>query len=215
MVPWAGRLGLGRFTFDGEVHQVPVDLPPHAIHGLGTHRRWARTGPDSLSLDLGGLWPLGGTATTGFELDADALTMTLELRAGRRSLPAVLGWHPCFRRRLDGDEAGVELRFEPAHCWPRGDDGLPTGGPAPVPPGPWDDCFGGVTEPPVLSWPGGPIVTLNASTDTWVVFDERDHAVCVEPQTAPPDAFNRGDATVLAPGESSRLSVTVSWDRPD
>jgi hypothetical protein len=109
----------------------------------------------------------------------------------------------------------VDLDFDPHHWWERGTDGLPTGLRTPVPPRPWDDCFGGVAEPPVLTWPGGPSVTLSAATDTWVVFDERDHAVCVEPQTAPPDAFNLDLATVLPPGATAGLALTLGWERSD
>jgi aldose 1-epimerase len=192
MVPWAGRLGEGRFTFQGEPTRLPVDLAPHAIHGLGVRREWSPQGESGFSLDLRGLWPWAGTASTSFRLDADSLAMTLEARAAERPMPVVLGWHPCFRRR-------------------RGPDGLPTGAREPVPDGPWDDCFSGVTDPPVLRWSAGPTVTLTARTDTWVVFDERGHAVCVEPQTGPPDAFNLGAAHTLAPGDAIELTLTLSW----
>ena len=212
MAPWAGRLDRGRFGHDGEPIEVPVDLPPHAIHGLGVHQVWDRSG-DGFDLDLRGLWPLGGRVASRFELTEQALTMQVEVTAGDRSMPVVLGWHPCFRRHLDHDRP-VAVGFAPERWWVRGVDGLPTGETAPPPPGPWDDCFDGVGSAPTLTWPGRVTVTLEADTETWVVFDERDHTVCVEPQTAPPDAFNKGGAKILAPGERTALRFTIAWGGP-
>ena len=211
MAPWAGRLGRGRFHFGGERIDVPIDHPPHAIHGLGTGQAWMPA-DDGFELDLDGLWPLGGRVATRFHLTRDGLTMELTVTAGEQPMPVVLGWHPCFLRRL-GDGEPVELGFTAARWWPRGADGLPIGGTEAPPPGPWDDCFGGVERPPRLTWPGQLAVTLEGDTDTWVVFDERDHTICVEPQTAPPDAFNIGGATLLDPGEAAGLRLDIGWDR--
>ncbi len=36
MAPWAGRTGFG--TFDG--HRLPIDQPPHAIHGTVRGVAW-------------------------------------------------------------------------------------------------------------------------------------------------------------------------------
>jgi galactose mutarotase-like enzyme len=209
MAPWAGRLAQGRFHFAGEPIDVPVDLPPHAIHGLGTSQVWM---PAAGGFDLGldGLWPLGGRVTTRFDLTENGLTLELTVTAGEQPMPAVLGWHPCFRRRL-GDGEPAELGFTPRFWWPRGADGVPTGEQEAPPPGPWDDCFGGVERSPTLTWPGALTVTLEADTETWVVFDERDDTICVEPQTAPPDAFNVGGATVLDPGQAAGLRLTIGW----
>src|SRR5262245_49094624 len=40
MVPWAGRVRHGEFAFDGVQYRVPVNLPPHAIHGTAFERTW-------------------------------------------------------------------------------------------------------------------------------------------------------------------------------
>jgi aldose 1-epimerase len=57
-------------------------------------------------------------------------------------------------------------------------------------------------------WPGLLEVALAASVTHWVYYDQPAHAVCVEPQTAPPDALNLGGA-VLEPGGS--LGATFNW----
>src|ERR1700726_1754146 len=33
MAPWSGRIGRGHFTFAGHLYQLPINFPPHAIHG--------------------------------------------------------------------------------------------------------------------------------------------------------------------------------------
>jgi galactose mutarotase-like enzyme len=43
-----------------------------------------------------------------------------------------------------------------------------------------------------------------------VVFDEPDHAICLEPQTAPPDVFNR-EPFVVQPGDPLVATATWSW----
>lgn len=40
MAPWAGRLCEGRFEYEGETFQMPLTLPPHAIHGTVHQRGW-------------------------------------------------------------------------------------------------------------------------------------------------------------------------------
>ncbi len=70
----------------------------------------------------------------------------------------------------------------------RGDDGLPDGRRiTPPPPGPWDDCFEGITAPTVLEWPGVLRLSIDSDAEYVVVYDEQPGAVCVEPQTAPPN----------------------------
>ena len=80
--------------------------------------------------------------------------------------------------------------------------------------GPWDDCFGGVERSPVLTWPGVLRVELQSACPYWVVFTERAHAVCVEPQTAPPDALNH-DPFVVEPGRPPVAGCTMRWALPD
>ena len=41
MVPFAGRIREGRFTFRGRAVELPRNLPPHAIHGTVFERPWA------------------------------------------------------------------------------------------------------------------------------------------------------------------------------
>jgi galactose mutarotase-like enzyme len=78
------------------------------------------------------------------------------------------------------------------------------------PPGPWDDCFTDLHGPPVLSFEGGPVLTIESSCEHLVVYDERVEAVCVEPQTAPPDAPNLAP-TVVEPGRPLVATMTLRF----
>jgi aldose 1-epimerase len=51
---------------------------------------------------------------------------------------------------------------------------------------------------------------VSSSCDHWVVYDQPDHATCVEPQSGPPDGFTLCPE-VLAPGETLRHTMTIAW----
>lgn len=212
MVPWAGRVRDGRFRFRDTTHQLPVDAPPHALHGVGHRNPWTVTGPQSLRLDLDGLWPFGGTVTQELALTPAALQVAMTVTAADEAMPVMAGWHPCFRRRLDhGDPAVLDVAA--TALWERDGTGIPTGRLVPVPPGPWDDAFAGLEEPGI-TWPGAVAVTLRSTAPVWVVYDQDLRLVCIEPQTDAPDAFNRGP-TVLEPGDRLTVTMAIGWSTPD
>lgn len=203
MIPWAGRIRKGRFTFRGGEYQLPINMAPHSIHGTCFTRPWDVNEDGTLGIELGGSWPFGGSAIQRFDLTSDRLICTIEIHNDIRSMPASVGWHPWFRRP-------VSLSFAASKMYVRDDDYIPSGELITPPSGPWDDCFTGVLAPPKLSWPGGPTVTLTSSCDHWVVYDQPAHAVCVEPQTGPPDAFNLAPE-IVEPGKPLIASMTYTW----
>ena len=203
MIPWAGRIRKGRFTFRGGEYQLPINMAPHSIHGTCFNRPWDVNEDGTLGIELGGSWPFGGSAIQRFDLTSDRLICTIEIHNDIRSMPASVGWHPWFRRP-------VSLSFAASKMYVRDDDYIPSGELITPPSGPWDDCFTGVLAPPKLSWPGGPTVTLTSSCDHWVVYDQPAHAVCVEPQTGPPDAFNLAPE-IVEPGKPLIASMNYTW----
>lgn len=190
MVPWAGRIRDGQLTLDGVTHQLPLSKDGNAIHGLGRNVAWERTGDGTYECEIGDPWPTSGVATLTYELLAGGLRTTLTWDDGTDALCSI-GIHPWFRRRLDvGGE--VELVFHPNAMVERGHDGLPTGQLVTPTPGPWDDCFR-ADGAAVLTWPDAIAVDLTSSSPWWVVYDIPTDTVCVEPQSAPPDAFGHRD----------------------
>lgn len=210
--PWAGRLAHGRFSHDGSAFRTPVNFPPHAIHGTLFDRPWQRLDERTIASSLGPHWPFPGRAIQRFHLADDHLTVEFEMHSLAESFPAVIGFHPWFRRRL-GAGAPAELAFHARARHLLDADGVPTGEIAAPGAPPWDDCFTGVDVPPRLRWPGVLELEIGAGSDCWVVYTRPAHAVCVEPWSAPPDAANRGMARRVAPGSPLRLALRLAWRR--
>lgn len=104
MVPWCGRTANGQFQDGAVVHQLPINQPPHAIHGFGRDAPWrpARVTPAeaAFTYDLTEPWPYPGRVTQIVELGPDSLTLTLGVETYGDSFPAQAGWHPWFHRNL-------------------------------------------------------------------------------------------------------------------
>ncbi|MET8027840.1 aldose 1-epimerase [Streptomyces avermitilis] len=213
MVPWCGRIRDGKFRNGATLHQMPLNSPPHAIHGTARDGAWRVARSDKneavLTYDLVAPWPYPGRVTQVAALTEDSLTLTMSVETYESSFPAQIGWHPWFNRNLGQDDARVD--FTPAWQEERGADHLPTGNRIAPLPGPWDDCFGmpdGVHV--TLSWPGQLELTV-ASREEWVVvYDEQPEAVCVEPQTGPPDGLNTRPRLVT-PIEPLEATTTWTW----
>jgi aldose 1-epimerase len=211
MVPFAGRVRDAILRFDGVDLPLPPKMPPHAIHGTVLDRRWAVVGDSAIAVDLGPEWPFRGRAVQQFELGADHLTCRLELHA-EEPMPASIGWHPYFLRRLEGVDAPLELELDAGAMLVRDAAGIATNETVQPGPGPWDDCFLDLRRPPVVRWPGFLELTIESDCPAWVVYTVPEDAVCVEPQTAPPDAVNT-DPTVVLPGEPLIAEMTWRWRR--
>ena len=212
MVPWAGRIRHGRFSFKGREVQLPLNLGAHAIHGVGFVLPWQVTAQSAAHVDLAlqlpedERWPLGGAARQRILLSDRGLRLELFTTAGRHAMPhPVLGWHPWFVKP-------ERLEFAPTHCYPRDAEGIATL-PMKEPPwgSPWDDCF--INAKPVLLHREQRTLRLTSDCFHWVVYDERAHATCVEPQLGPPDAFNLLTPPVLHPGETAHAWFQLEWPR--
>jgi galactose mutarotase-like enzyme len=211
MAPFAGRIRDGSFTYDGTRYELPRTLNGHAIHGTVYLQEWEPDDDTTFVTDLGSPWPFPGFVRQEIRLDDDSLRLRLEIHATEGAMPASCGWHPWFRRIVD--EAVSHLEFRPSFMLLRDQDGIATLERAEVPEGPWDDCFGGVASPPALVWPDVLRMQMTADCDWWVVYNERDYATCVEPQTAPPDALNN-DPYVVEPGHPLVANATLQWTKP-
>lgn len=208
MAPYAGRVRDGCFAFGGRNYEVPRTLGGHAIHGSVYLHRWEAESATSFVTQLGPEWPFPGLARQEIRLAPGHLGLRLEVHCARGAMPASCGWHPWFRRQIGGAEAVLE--FHPGFMFERDAAGIATRRRRPVGAGPWDDCFGEVERPPAVAWPG--LLRLELETDCafWVVFTERDHALCVEPVSAPPDDLSH-DPFVVEPGRPLVAHCTMRW----
>ena len=209
MAPWAGRVRRGRFQFGGREYVLPCNLPPHAIHGTTFFREWTDEGEGQISSSLGDDWPWPGHAVQHFSLSASGLDLRLEVHADESPFPASAGWHPWFRRRLErGHPARLDVVADAMYR--RDADGIPTGELVAPTPGPWDDCFTKLRGAPRIVWPGALDLSIDTDLDHLVVYDEPAHALCVEPQTAAPNALN-AVAHLVEPGKPLIARARIAW----
>ncbi len=230
MAPWAGRLRDARFEWDGRTITLPANEGAHALHGLMTAVPWQVTSQGvhtvRLEKDLPtDVWPMGGRLVHTIALQPTRLVMRLEAHAMLEPTPVIMGWHPWFRRRavrleeasmgLAPESGDVTIDVRPLRRLDLDEDRIPTGLLLPPRDDPQDDVLVGLTEAPVIRWPGGPRLTLHASgAQAWTVYTENKDGVCVEPMTGVPDGLNGGVlgdppvARALAP-----LSATfeIAW----
>jgi aldose 1-epimerase len=212
MAPWAGRIRDGRLRVAGVEHHLPtVRTHPHAGHGLVLDLPWqvleASGTTARLACDLDDRWPWAGRVVSELTLGPDGVVQHLRVEAGDQAFPATLGWHPWFPKQL-ATGGPLELTFDAGAMLRRDPAGIPDGTRVPVPPGPWDDCFVEVRWPVLLRWPGALGLAVDADTDALVVYDERSAALCVEPQTGPPDEPNTAPRMVTP---DSPLAATMRW----
>ena len=195
MVPWAGRIDRGIIKdAAGTEFVLPTHWdPPHAEHGYGFVSSWESISHNASRLEI----PVPyapAYAEQAIEVSGNTMMWSLNYFANGCTLPAWIGFHPWLPRRFDNHEA--ELIFTPEKMLLRGEDGIPTGNLVDIPPQPndwgWDDAFSGVTNPPIVRWGNIAQLEITSSVPWWVVYNEDPLSICVEPQTAPPDAANLG-----------------------
>jgi aldose 1-epimerase len=211
MAPFAGRVRDGRATWDGRTLELPRQEEPHALHGLVHSAPWDRIEATAWRIRVPvDLWFAPLEVVHRLRLDEDHLRLDLEVTTPAGPAPATVGWHPWFRRDIDG--SSLELALPPAVMLERDPDGITSRRRVEVPAPPWDDAFVDLAGPVRLTWPD--VTTLGIETDApvTVVFTERASVACVEPQSGPPDEVNRSPR-VVSPERPLRLSTTWRWRR--
>ena len=207
MAPFAGRVRDGVLTHAGREHRLRLNMAPHSIHGTVFDREWQHEGGNRFVCDLGPEWPWRGHAVQVIDVGEEALTLRLEVHSHGEAFPASIGWHPWFRTRLrSGEQLFLEAKVGRQIL--RDATGMPTGEWVSPLPRPWDDCFTDVDWPITLDWAGRRRLRIGSDCAYVVIYDERAHAWCVEPQSAPPDAVNHGTDLVTP---DAPLVATTTW----
>jgi aldose 1-epimerase len=214
MAPWAGRLRGNQVTWNGRQHPLPISHDGWALHGTCLDRPGRVIEQDATTLvvrfDEHPAWPWRAAVQLSWRLESTTLVTTLEVEALDEPFPAVVGWHPWFRRDL-GTGGELEWGLEATEQLVRGADHLPTGERIPYDPdaGPFDDAFVVPSGRAWLRWPGALAVDVASEGGWFVVFDGRPEAVCVEPQSGPPDGLD-GSHGVAEPGAPVTMRTTWS-----
>jgi aldose 1-epimerase len=192
MAPWAGRIRDGVISNTrGESFQLPTNLaPPHALHGFGVTSSWEELAQGYFALDLPDPYS-GARVEQRFEILDNALRWSLEYESGGSDLPFWLGFHPWFPRELERGSA-IEIDFTADRMFERGNDQIPTGKLIEPRPGPWDDTFTQIRGTPRVFWEDALEISIECDAPFWVLYDQDPDGLCLEPQSAPPDAANLG-----------------------
>lgn len=209
MAPWAGRLSYGRLAFEGTTYDFPLTSPPHANHGTVFLQPWTAVAPGVLQTTLDDPWPFGGFVRQTFVLADSWMTITMEVHAADRPMPALIGWHPWFRRQLSAG-GPAKLSFEARKAFEVDHDLIPTGELIDAPPEPWNHCFVDAVADPVITWSGVLELTISSTLDHWVVFTEPEEALCVEPQSGPPNQLN-ANPVIVQPDDPLVGTMRLSW----
>jgi aldose 1-epimerase len=235
MAPWVGRLRDARVRWRGRDWSMPATEPPHALHGTVLDVPWSviATTRSAVRLEAGlsHEWPMRGHVAHEIELVPGGLRLRLEIHAPDAPMPAIVGWHPWFRRRAArigapaGDGAGggdaaamtgeVELEVRAGRRVVLDAAGLPTGALDAPPVNHLDDVLLDVSTPPRVAWPEGPALALSSpEARAWIVYTAHPDGVCVEPVTGLPDGLNGGllgEPPVAEPGRPIVATFEISW----
>jgi aldose 1-epimerase len=224
MIPWVGRLDSAILNFAGNRYPLPMNKPPHALHGMSCFAPWQTVNKTENSatfvFELDHPWPWRGQVRQTFELSDDSLTITLTVTTDEHAFPAAAGWHPWFAKWTGsteqvaaapiGDESDqLRLLFNADWQEEPGDNELPTGKRITPLPGPWDDCFGFNDKMNAsLVWPDKVRLDMTSPATAMVIFDKQPDAACVEPLSGPPNSVNSAPQLV---SKGSPLIVTTVW----
>jgi aldose 1-epimerase len=225
MAPWAGRLRDNALQHHDLSHALEPSYGPWAIHGLAlaaptevledvADRDFARL---VLRVDHAPGWPWPMAIDVVWELMPRLLMTSIIVHAFEDEFPAVLGWHPWFRRRLESG-GDLEWNVEADLKVERGSDHLPTGRLLPYDDaaGPFDDAFVVPTGRASVRWPGALAIEVENDAPWYVVFDELPDAVCLEPQSGPPNGVNDGLGYAIPTAAPGRPHVmTTTWRMTD
>jgi aldose 1-epimerase len=229
MVPWAGRIAEGRLEWEGKTHQLRRNHDDHSIHGVVFDVPWkvieADEGRVSLTTDELPGWPFGGSANQTIQLREGLVVLRLEVVARAGSMPAWIGWHPWLKRPDEGDMTVLLRSDKVLETRP---DLIPTGrlldvaGPTDLRAGPalgdrrLDHVYVEVTSPVRIAWPDLELTMEFERPYRTVVVHTPEAGVCVEPQTAWPDAAALEDRGVVGTGlrrlePGAVLTARAAW----
>jgi aldose 1-epimerase len=196
LMPWPNRLAGGRYEWDGEKLQLPVNevSTGSAIHGLVRWASWRAVEREPARVLLEHVlhpqpgYPFSLRLRVEYRLGETGLTVQVEAEnVGDRPCPFGAGHHPYVLAHsgrvdellLDGEPVGERQFDETRHA---------SGG--------WRVAVGEVTVWTDGAWPWLQVFTGDLP-------DIRRRGLAVEPMTCPPQAFHTGEGIIrLEPSES-------------
>ena len=219
----ANRTRDGRFSFEGQTYQLPINEPaaPAHLHGRVHAQRFdvAERGPDAVQLRLradASVYPFAFLLTVRYQLEARGLRTDYAIaNLGSGNMPLTFGLHTTF---VEPDYFSVPLALEQE----RDARNLPTGSYAPLSAA--QQAFVRGSDPRGKRISGyfsssGPTArignyryTVSREFDHWILYNGGGDAgfLCVEPQCGAVNGLNLpGGCRVIAPGGALRLHTLL------
>ena len=223
LIPYAGRIRNGRYTFEGRSFRLPVKADGHAIHGFAKDSLWKLAREKTGSVTLGSRlrsaeYPGVLDARIRYSVRPESFSTECSVtNVGSRSCPFVAGFHPYFLAR-----SWRVLTTGRTYRYTLADTYFPTGERRPFsfaeagPGTSLDDCFR-VAGAVRLEAEGRTLVITRRRMPYIIVYNGK-HAegmsVAIEPYSGLEDAYNNGiGLVVLRPGESFSCGYKVSLSR--
>lgn len=213
MAPYSGRIRNGKFEFQNQTYQL-ADLAdaPHALHGTVIYQNWQVVQQSDtyseLTTPIEDGWPFNGSVTQHFELTDNELIMRIKLTA-KEDMPAWIGFHPWFRKEINSSKLHLSTNFE--QMYRRDETGITTKDLINPTPAPWDDCFYSDNAEIKLSWGEVLEINLTCNYPYWVIYSEPEDAICIEPQSAPPNAIELAAHQIVSANESIQLEFKMQF----
>lgn len=230
LVPFANRIGGGRFDWGGRSAVLPGNMAgqAHPLHGDGWRGAWLVDARDEGSAMLeffpnASGWPWRYRAAQSVHLSDRGLNLTLSVtNLDDAAGPFGLGFHPYFP-----DSATARMTTAVSGLWEASEDLLPA---REVAASAWDDravrsellldhCHTGWSREALITLAGGkPRLRLTASKSLrWLhVFAPPGEAFfCVEPVSHAPNALNMADPHANGVWSLGPNQTAVAWMRID
>lgn len=213
MAPFASCLPGGSVTTPDGTFRVPAsDRAGNVFHGLVHNVRWHVRALDDrhvqLTTDLDARWPVGARVELEWTVTDGSAHAVLGLTPSAPT-PAVLGFHPWFRRHLARGGAAV-VSFSAAR-WVETVDDIETLR-STEPARPRDAVAVGVLGDPLIVWPGALKLTSHSEAATaWIVCETEPEVLCIEPLTATPASAGGGSSGTAAELFTCCHPLTLDW----
>lgn len=211
LLPYAGRVKNGTYSFEGRDFKLPTGKDGHAIHGFAKDSPWDASDRrvSSVSMEAvlrGSGYP--GPLRVRIEYSVGESTFSTSCtvkNVGDGDVPVVVGFHPYFIAYSWSIQSSSEVyRYQLA------DGYFPTGKKTTCSleganRSEWDDCFSTAGHIKLLA--GGRELLIRRKNMRYFVLYNGKYAgrnsVAIEPYSGLPDAYNNGiGLRVLSPGRS-------------
>lgn len=225
LIPYSNRIEGGRLNFMGKTYQLKINEEGHAMHGDVLNRPFkilSRTESELLlafdSRDFDDInWPFPFSVKMGFGISGGLFTSFFNIKnEGDEPMPAGLGTHPYFQKKLTDKDRDVYLTLPQVGLYP-GETTIPTGTYVDLPANMdftkeraidnnqfIDNCFKAKKGPYTINWPGTG-VRLQMDADSYfehlVLYTplEKDF-FAVEPVTNCNNGFNMAEKGIKDTG---------------